>query len=446
MGNGRRFVDQHGSNVCYVRPWGKWLYWNGAVWTEEGAYDHVMRLAMETVRSLAKEAYELADEDARKRMLGHAKRSGDVRALKGMLESAQSEEGVGAQPKEFDQDPWLLCSANGTIDLRTGDCLPHSGGHLITKMIPVEYDPEATFPLWDEFLERMVPDESLRNYLQRAIGWTITGDKGEEKLFFVYGPTSSGKSTFLEAMLSVLGPYATTADFKMLLERKYDSGPHPDLARHVGSRMIVAQEVNENRRFDSAAMKVMVSCNPMVAKRLYKDPFEFVPQWKVWLAANSQPRIDADDKAAWRRIKVIPFTVTLPVDERKKEVKATLATDPRARAAILAWAVRGCLLWQKDGLDDVEAVAAAGHSYRDANDEFSDFFEEHYELDAGGVVPAATIRSAYEAYCEEHFKRPMHQNVLAEKLKSKGLKPDQIGPERTRVWKGLRERRTARTA
>jgi putative DNA primase/helicase len=446
MGNGRRFVEQHGSSVCYVAAWGKWLYWSGTVWTEEGAYDHVMRLAKETVRNLAKEAYELEDDDKRKRMLAFARSSGNVRALKGMLEAAQSEEAVAAEPKQFDKDPWLLSAKNGTINLQTGELLPHSASHLITKVIDVRYDAEATLPLWDEFLQRMVPDEALRDYLQRAIGWTMTGDKGEEKLFFVYGPTSSGKSTFLEAMLNVLGPYATTADFKMLLERKNDDGPRPDLARHVGSRMIVAQEVNENRRFDTAGMKVMVSCNPMVAKRLYKDPFEFVPQWKVWLAANSQPRVDAADAAAWRRIKVIPFTVSLQAAERKKEVKSTLANDPRARAAILAWAVKGCLLWQKHGLDDVQAVTAAGHSYRDANDEFNDFFEEHYELDAEGVVPAATIRTAYEDYCREHFKRPMNQNALAEKLKSKSLKPDQIGPERTRGWKGLRERRTARTA
>jgi putative DNA primase/helicase len=446
MGNGKRFVEQHGSNVRYVRSWGKWLYWSGTVWTEEGAYDHVMRMAMQTARSLANEAYKLEDDDARKRMLAHAKRSGDVRALKGMLEAAQSEETVAAEPKKFDQRPWLLSAKNGTINLQTGELLPHSADTFITKAIEVNYDSGATLPLWDEFLQRMVPDETLRDYLQRAIGWTITGDKGEEKLFFVYGPTSSGKSTFLEALQAVLGPYATAADFKMFLERKNDNAPHPDLARHVGSRMIVAQEVNENRRFDTAGMKVMVSCNPMVAKRLYKDPFEFVPQWKVWLAANSQPRVDTDDAAAWRRIKVIPFTVSLPAAERKKEVKATLANDPRARAAILAWAVKGCLLWQQHGLDDVEPVTAAGHSYRDANDEFNDFFEEHYELDAEGVVPAATIRTSYEAYCREHFKRPMSQNALAEKLKSKGLKQDQSGPERTRVWRGLRESRTARTA
>ena len=205
--------------------------------------------------------------------------------------------------------------------------------------------------------------------------------------------------------------------------------------------MVIAQEVKDNRTFDKSAIKTMVSCNPMVAKKLYCDPFEFVPQWKIWVVANTQPEVDADDGAMWRRIKVLPFTQSIAEDKQNPKIRKMLAQDPDAQRAILAWLVKGCLMWQKRGLSEPPIVREASQAYRESNDTFNPFFEAHYELDPNGFVPGSDIREAYKAYAREILGGVLlAPALLNQRLREKGLVEGQSGSNRERGWRGVKRR------
>ena len=219
IGNGERFVTQNQQWLRYVPKLKQWfVWWADTLWSA-GHRDEVDRLAKSCARSVLNDPSG-GDADRAKKVASWAKYSASVRGLTSMVTTASSEAAIVAEPSEFDRDPWVLNVQNGTIDLHTGDLRPHKAGDLITKVIPIDYEPLATFDMWDRFLRDKVPDRGLRDYLQRAAGYSLTGDVSEEKMFFVYGGTSSGKSTFLEAMQAVLGPYATTATFKMFLREQ----------------------------------------------------------------------------------------------------------------------------------------------------------------------------------------------------------------------------------
>ena len=221
IGNGERFVTQNQQWLRYVPKLKQWfVWWADTLWSA-GHRDEVDRLAKSCARSVLNDPSG-GDADRAKKVASWAKYSASVRGLTSMVTTASSEAAIVAEPSEFDRDPWVLNVQNGTIDLHTGDLRPHKAGDLITKVIPIDYEPLATFDMWDRFLRDKVPDRGLRDYLQRAAGYSL-GDVSEEKMFFVYGGTSSGKSTFLEAMQAVLGPYATTATFKMFLKNKSEA-------------------------------------------------------------------------------------------------------------------------------------------------------------------------------------------------------------------------------
>ncbi|HTQ48476.1 MAG TPA: phage/plasmid primase, P4 family [Polyangiaceae bacterium] len=446
IGNGERLAVQCKDVLRYVPALKKWfVWWKEGVWSEQHP-DEVDRLAKRCARSILDDPHD-GDHDLAKKIANWAKFSASVRGRSSMTATASSDTRLVAQVEEFDSNPWLLNVQNGTIDLQTGRLRPHEAGDLITKQIPVAYKPDAKFRAWEKFLAEKVPNEGLRDYLQRALGYTLSGDVSEEKMFFIYGDTSSGKSTLLEAVQAVLGPYATTSTFKMLLENKNEGVIQPDLSRHVASRMVIAQEVKDDVAFDKASIKCMVSCNSMVAKRLYSDPFEFVPRWKLWVAANTRPRVDAGDSAMWRRIRVLPFTQSITEDQQNPKLRTLLASDERAQQAILAWMVKGCLMWQGGrGLSEPPIVREASRSYREANDSandsFEDFFESTYVFNPDGFVPTADIHQAYATYCLNGFVgSKLDRGELLSKLRLKGLKDKQRGTKRVRGLRGITPRK-----
>lgn len=269
-------------------------------------------------------------------------------------------------PKDYDVDTMKLNVVNGTIDLRTGRLLPHNPADFITKLSPVEYDPDAQLDLWDEVLDTATDsDTDLQDFLQTTVGYSLTGDVGEEKLFFVHGPTATSKSTFLEAIKSTLGDYAETADFESFLRKPPQSGTlRNDIASLAGKRFVTSIEVDEGRKLAEGLIKILTGGDKIKARFLYHEGFEFVPQFKLWLAANHEPKISDNDDAIWRRIAKVPFTHALPKKDRKPTVKATLRNPAIAGSAILAWAVKGCLKWQKEGLVVPEVVERATENYR----------------------------------------------------------------------------------
>jgi putative DNA primase/helicase len=435
-GNGERLVLRHGKDLRYCHPQKTWWIWSGRRW-EPDRTGHVMELAKSVVRELYQAAWSLPDAERKKQTALWAIRSESTDKKRAALVSAQSEPGIPILPEQFDADPWTLNCLNGTIDLRTGNLRPHRREDYCTRMAPVRYDPAARSKLWERFLkEACGGDRQLIEFLQRAVGYTLTGSTAEEKLFFVHGPAASGKSSFLEAIRSVLGDYAKAADFESFIQRHDAGGIRNDIAELAGRRFVVGMEVDEGRRLAEGLVKLLTGGDTVRARFLYQEAFEFVPQFKLWVAANHAPRVRHDDSAMWRRILRIPFEHVIPPEKRDPSVKARLKDVRESGPAILAWATEGCLRWQEEGLGVPAAVEEATEQYRLDMDPLRDFIRDCCVLAPHAWTPAAKLRAAYEAYCKETGeKRLLNPNEFAEGLRSRGCESERR--HSGRGWRGI---------
>jgi putative DNA primase/helicase len=420
-GNAQRFAAQHGADVrhCFARR--AWLVWDGMRFKQD-AGDVIATRAKATARSVYGEAAAAMSEDARKRLAAWAMKSESEPGIRRMLELAKSEPGIPVTLRELDRDPWLLNTPSGTVDLRTGQLRPHRREDLITMMTAAPYQPEARLPLFDAFLERVLPSPELRVCVQRIAGYACTGSTREEKLFLPHGPTAGGKSTLLIAVRRALGDYAATADATTFMTRRAEGGaPRDDLVKLIGRRLVVSSEVEDGTRFAESLVKTLFGGDDMSARALYERTVEFTPAFKLLIAANHRPRARDDDDALWRRIVEVPFTVSIPEAERDPAVKATLCDPAQAGAAVLAWAVAGAAAWYRDGLALPQAVKVATAQYREAMDPLRDFLTDRCVLEAVAEIAAKELRATYEEWAREAgVKHPVGGNGFAERLEARG--------------------------
>jgi len=440
LGNAGRLVARYGEDLRYCFHLESWFCWDGVRWRVDDT-GRVERLAKETVRHIYHEAAQVTGEEARKALIRWAFSSESIARLKALTNLARSEPGIPVLPGEFDGDPWLLNVRNGTIDLRSGELGPHRREDLITRLAPVEYHPGAASPLWDRFLDETTgADRALQSYLQRAVGYTLTGKTDLEHLFFVHGPTRTGKSTFLEALKSVLGDYAKTADFGTFLQGHAVGRPRADIARLRGARMVVSIEVDEGSRLAAALLKMLTGGDTVTARALYRESLEFRPTFKLWLAANAAPAVSDKDKAIWERIRRVPFIHGVPGEKRDPLVKQRLRDPEVGGPAILAWAVQGCLDWQRDGLGACSAVEQSTRDYRQEMDPLRDFVQSCCLLAPEVWVDSRTLRRAYEAWATDNGQYQLLQGKeWGDRLRALGCAPKirKIAGRTTRGWCGI---------
>jgi putative DNA primase/helicase len=434
LGNAKRLVFQHGRDLRYCHPLHRWFVYDGRRWREDAAGE-VLRRAKETVKSMYAEAGQISDAEMRKNLVGWAMRSESAERIAAMVRLAESESQVVVRPEQLDADPWLLNCLNGTIDLRARQLRPHRREDLITRLAPVEFDPDAHLALWDETLAYAFPDLDVRAFVQSAVGYSATADISEEKFFMLIGPTSSGKTTIVEAVKATLGDYAATADIRSFLAAQDDRGPRNDIARLAGRRFIPSVEVDQGKRLAEGLVKLLSGGDTVVARRLYQEEFEFPFTGKVWIIANHAPRVRDDDDALWRRIVRIP-SQQIPEERRDKAVKERLR-DPRlAGPAILAWIVKGATEWQQRGLDVPDAVATATDEYRKEMDVLQPFFESVCVFGPNAEVEARALREAYEGWCRENGERPLSGRTVGQRLRERGCESQKRAGGR-RVWVGI---------
>jgi len=415
MGNGERLVAQHGPNIRYCYLWKKWLIWDGRRWLEDHQ-GQIETLAKQSVRAIYREAEIEPDEDRRKELAKHATRSESKSRVEAMLDMGRSEAGIPILPDAFDTDLWALNVHNGTLDLRTGQLRPHRPADWITRLAPVPYQPEATCPRWDAFLDRILDGNAdLIAFVRRAVGYALTGSTRDQVLFMLYGTGANGKSTFLETLQSLLGDYARPTDFTTFLPKNQD-GPRNDIARLLGARLVTAAEAEAGRRLSEVIVKQLTGGDTIIARRLHEEFFEFRPQFKLFLAANHRPVVRGTDHALWRRIRMIPFTVTIPEQEREKDLPARLLEE---LPGILAWAVRGCLEWQQDGLGNPEAVQQATRAYQEDMDPIADFLADGCVLNETAQAKAGDLYNAYEAWAMDQGEKPISQRMFGQQLGEK---------------------------
>ncbi len=433
-GNARRIVTMHGQDMRYCAAAGGWLIWNGKCWEPDKSSEAVRRVKA-ALKDIYREAESIGNKTEREQHLRWAKQSEAQGKIQAALALAQSERELVIMPDELDKDPWLLNCLNGTLDLRTGKLIPHRREDFITKLAGADYDPHAEYKLWSEFLERVLDvNPDLKAYLQSAAGYSLTGSTREQCLFMLYGTGNNGKTTFLETAREVWGTYAQNADFCTFALRER-SGASGDLARLAGARLVTSVEPEKGERLSLSRIKQVTGGDRVTARHLFQSEFEFNPQMKLWFAVNDKPRVGSVGPAMWRRIKAIPFTVTIPEAEIKKDLPEKLRAE---HAGILRWAVEGCLGWREPGFKTPQVILEATEEYRQESDTLAEFIGECCEKDPKALTSTGDLYMRYAQWCEKSRERLCAKNTFASLLEERGYHAVREGKLRTRVRQGIK--------
>jgi putative DNA primase/helicase len=433
-GAAERFAAQHGERIRYVHDWRRWCCWDGRHWQRD-ADGEAARLARETVRDLYGDAATESDPDKRKALVRFAAKMDSSYGIRAMLDLAQSERSAAATSQTFDRDGWLRNCENGTLDLRTAHLRAHRRADLLTHLLPVAYDPGARAPRWERFLDEVFGrDRDLVGFIRRAVGYSLTGETKEQCFFLLHGLGANGKSTFLETVRALLGDLAQTARFESFLERRGE-GIRNDIARMRGARFVTACEAEGEKRLAETVVKQLTGGDTVAARFLYQEDFEFRPQFKLWLAANHKPVVRGTDLALWRRVKLVPFVVTIPEPERDPDLSAKLRAE---LPGVLAWAVAGCRAWQRDGLGTCRAVEVATQGYRTESDILGNFLSEMCALGPTLTVARSLLYGTYHTWAQANGFAPMSAQTFAQRLVERS---DGISEFRTKkegkCWKGI---------
>ncbi len=427
--NAKRLITRYGELVRHA-PGVGWLLYDGKRWAPD-KLEQRRRLATDTAVKIAGEARFLklpADQTRRLRFCESSKSAG---AIDRMLTLAQHQ--LAIEDSALDRDPGLLNTPTGTIELKLGKLRPHRSADFITKMLDVAYDPAAKCPRFKAFLHTITGgDKDFVSYLRRTVGYCLTGLITEQKFFFVYGQGRNGKSTFVNIIRDMLGEYGRHTPTETLLVKQYDNAIPADLARLKGARMVTAAEANFNRPIDEAKIKAMTGGELITARYMRQDFFSFLPEFKLWLVANDFPRVRGTAEAFWRRVQVLPFEADIPEDQIDLNLTKKLVAE---MPGILAWAVRGCLDWQKQGLGECKAVSDGTARWRGFADHVGRFISDACTLDQEAKTAASQLMASYKAWCLQHGEKPMTPSGFTTKLKELDLTHRKTKTHRE--WSGI---------
>jgi putative DNA primase/helicase len=410
MGNAERFYRLVGEDVHYCDTEKQWYVWVGKRWKKDATRE-IWKRATDTIRLMYLEAGNEESDGRRKKLASHALKSESHAALRGMIELAKGMGDIPIDKKRFDTDVWLLNCPNGTVDLKTGELCAHDRNDLITRMVRVEYNPDALCPRWEAFIDWMFAgNQELITFLQRVLGYTLTGSAKAQNFFLLHGEGDNGKSTLLEIVLWLMWEYAQAAEFNTFLVRKNETIRN-DVKRMEKKRLVVAKEPKENGRLDISLIKELTGGDSVTARGLYKEYDEegFMGTAKLFFAANHKPQIRDDGHATWRRVRLIPFTVKIEPEKKNENLREELQAEGEG---ILAWMVRGCLDWQKYGLAVPEPVRKATEEYRKESNNIIQFVEEACWRGEGGKIKAGALYGAYRKWCEGNHQFPIENSTV----------------------------------
>ena len=416
IGNSERLLALYRSRILYCATWKQWLIWRGARWAIDDSQE-IRRLAKTTVQTMYYTAGNMDKDGQRQAFAAWIKRSESLGRLKAMIESAEDQ--VPILPTDLDANPLLFNVNNGTIHLDSGDFRGHSKADRITKIADVDYSTKAECPQWMAFLTRIFDgnDEVIR-YLQRCIGWAMTADVSEQVLFFLWGTGANGKSTLLAIILLIMGDYGCQMAPETIL-RKRSGGIPSDVARLHGKRFVATSETGEGHKLAEELIKIFTGGDKVVARRLYQNEFEFSPTHKIFLSTNHRPEIEGTDHAIWRRIRLIPFNITIPEDEQDRDLLWKLKQE---LSGILRWAVHGSVEWRNHGLGYPEEIRRATEAYREEMDVMGGFFEDKCVFGEGKEAKSSALRLTYKDYCEANGEKAKTQKYVAARLKERDCK------------------------
>jgi len=412
--------------VLFVPEWG-WVVWDGCRWRRDVGGVQTRALARDILRKYyAGCAERAATPQEQAEAYKAAARACGTRHVENALEQLKGL--VLASPDEFDTYPNLLNCPNCVVDLRTGAMLPHAPELRLTKLCPTRYIPAARSELWEEYLRAVfLEDQVLIDYMQRALGYSITGETREQKLFICWGKGANGKTTTFETLHAVLGrDYARTVPTRVLLYDKHSHDAETAKAALYKLRLGLFAETAEGARLDEALVKLLSGGDTISARHLYHEPFNFTPEVKLWLFTNHKPRISDTSFAMWRRVVLVPFRAVFTTDP---EVDPAVRRDPNPnikelllehREAILAWLVQGAVAWYAEGLQEPDIVRAAVEEYRRESDPVREWLEAETVRDPNAKTPVATLYERFRLWCEANGETPMHIRSFGRRLSEMG--------------------------
>lgn len=420
-GNAERFLDRFGDITRYSYVDKKWHIYNGMYWETDNTGES-MKLADLMVDSMKNEKLKLPpdtkDDDKEKiksKWLEFISKSRGTRSKKNFMEQVQYRTAVSLDI--FDADSMLLNTQNGYIDLNSGELFDHDQSKLFSQIANFEYSENIDCPTWEKFLNQIFDgNKELIHYIQKAVGYSMTGSVKEQVMFFLYGNGRNGKSVFLDIISDILGTYAKTIQSNSIMVRQNTGGANSDIARLKGARLVTSSEPNENAKLDEGLIKQLTGGDKITARKLYGDEFEFSPEFKLWLATNHKPIIRGTDEGIWRRIALIPFTVYIEDKDVDLELPFKLK---RESIGILNWMVDGALMWQKEGLEQPEVIKENTRVYREEMDVIESFLGDRAVKGPGYQEQASLIYKEYRNWAEENNQYAMNSTKFGREMEKK---------------------------
>lgn len=454
-GNGERLIQRFGRDLVFVDQNG-WAVWDGKRFGYELGEAAATKLCHRMVEKLRDEVKELRDlgpppappteteeldptiqgklrlerikdwERGLKAFEQFAVKSGDTPKVKGALEQAKPY--LSKPMRAMDAHPWLLTTENGTLDLRqkpeSRDQM-HLGGfrkaNLITRLAGAAFNPQASAPQFDRFIKRILPDDDVRKFVQKLLGYCLTGDTSEQIFVIFYGTGKNGKSKLVDLIRKIFGDYAATIPVGVFLDGKDKKadGPKPSIAKLPGVRLVLMNEPDKGEALSEGLVKEVTGGEPMETRKLNKDPFEFRPEFTPIMVTNHRPIIRGQDVGIWRRVILVPFEVFITPDERDPHILDKLVAE---KDGVFNWLLDGLWLWLEEGLDPPEKIMAAVEEYRRDQDPLGDFLEAETAALRDRRVTATALYEAYTKWCERNAQEPLKQNGFGRKMKDRGFR------------------------
>ncbi len=403
-GNAYRFRDAYSKEIKFDHINKIWMYWTGQRWCEDQTGE-VKRRADELLERMRKEAEPTDDREGNETLMKHVRRTRSSKAKKAMIEETEHLPGIPILPNELDRYKDALNVRNGIVDLKTGKLRPHDRRLKMSMLADVEYVEGAECPQWLKFLDEITLwDKELQNYIQRMVGYFLTGSTSEQCLFFLYGTGSNGKSTFVNMIGSLFGDYTKNAqsDTIMRADRGSSSSARSDIARLKSVRLVTTSEPSGGCVLDEALVKTMTGEDVITARRLYREEFQFRPEFKIVMATNVKPAIRHSDHGIWRRVRMLPFVAQIPDDKKDIHLGEKLQAE---KPGIFQWALQGAVEWYKSGMPKCQQIDDANNEYRMEMDRMKQFVEDCVIQTTGCSIPSGRLYAVYRAWCSENGER-----------------------------------------
>lgn len=453
LGNAERLAAKFADELRYVRAKKQWFGYDGRRWRVDdvGIVDAAAKSIVADLYAEAGEKMNRAAEDLErandgdstesnagkvgKALLDHANRSSKASSIAAMIRLASTEPPLVATPEAFDRDPLLINVENGTVDLRDGSLRPHRREDMITKIAAVAYDKKATCEGFLAFLAEVLPIADVRIWLQKFLGYCLTGQTVEQVLAFLIGLGANGKSVLIDVVLAILGDYGLRAAPDLVLASHNDRHP-TEIADLEGARLAVCSEIEQGRTWAESTIKRITGDTTIKARKMGMNFYEFTATHKIIVAANTRPTVRGTDYAIWRRMRLVPFDVTIPPDKRDKHLVEKLLGE---RAGIFAWLVEGALLWQREGLGEPHVMTEAARVYRESQDVLGMWIEDECVQLSSLWTPGERLHTSYSDWCKRAGHEPWTRRAFTDRLTERpGISADRRHGGRGIAGIGLR--------